>query len=417
MVKTAGANHENDRRLVESLQLLFEKESMAELNEMATDSFPSDHSSPAVARLLLACHKGDWSAVERLARAILDDTNLSLVVKTFALHYAVAASEIEYQPEKRNQWMTDWHHLSGWVALPWCRAIREQQEGLSCFFRGDLKDAESRFRQCLQTARSTEYRYAEAQALFHLGLIDTELGRMNAALEKFAEALEITTRIQALRLRRRIAREMEPKALALATPSLEQVETLLASGKLRQAKKLVLHFCRIRRVEKRTWRSGSEYIYLGLVRAAQKQRRSVHLILQYTTDPIMRAKFYSMIDGLVGLSDSERAELNWLYDHLGVPMVNTNDSVLGFNIEQTAIISDEISEDVAILIRLMTSSPEGVTKEQICKSVWNLDYDPVIHDPKVYKLIMRSREALGRKDWLLNQYGRYKLNKNARRLA
>lgn len=67
-------------------------------------------------------------------------------------------------------------------------------------------------------------------------------------------------------------------------------------------------------------------------------------------------------------------------------------------------------EDLALLVKTFKSSSEPVDKETICKNVWNIDYDPTVHEYKVYKLIHKFRKYYKNKDIIINYYGRYQLN-------
>ena len=63
-----------------------------------------------------------------------------------------------------------------------------------------------------------------------------------------------------------------------------------------------------------------------------------------------------------------------------------------------------------LLTHVLISSPEGISKESLAKSLWKEDYDPVTHDSRIYTSIQRLRISLGIKTCILVNHGSYRWN-------
>jgi hypothetical protein len=68
-------------------------------------------------------------------------------------------------------------------------------------------------------------------------------------------------------------------------------------------------------------------------------------------------------------------------------------------------------EAVRVLLTAFFQSQEfALSKEEICRAVWKLRYDPIAHDGRIYKLIHRARANFPGKKLFTNTYGGYRMN-------
>ncbi len=67
-----------------------------------------------------------------------------------------------------------------------------------------------------------------------------------------------------------------------------------------------------------------------------------------------------------------------------------------------------------LLIHLIESSPKSMGKEQLAKAVWSEDYNPMMHDSRIYTSIQRLRSGFSDPDTIQNWNGGYKWNSKYR---
>jgi DNA-binding SARP family transcriptional activator len=107
---------------------------------------------------------------------------------------------------------------------------------------------------------------------------------------------------------------------------------------------------------------------------------------------------------LFTLTANETAELDYIRTVLGKDIDKRENEIAGVALHALP------SEDIARFVRILTQSRRPVSKEIICKALWNLQYDPSIHDGRLYKLVHHTRRAFPKNDVVLNEYGSYRIN-------
>ncbi len=99
-------------------------------------------------------------------------------------------------------------------------------------------------------------------------------------------------------------------------------------------------------------------------------------------------------------------ELNFLRQILGIT-INSNaihSEFLGVNLNK---IKDT---EAVTVIKKLNQNITGISKEDLCSSLWNYNYDPVIHDPKIYNLIYRIKKVFKCRDLIIAASGVYRIN-------
>lgn len=379
------------------LHRLFEAERVTELRSLAAgDRAPSER---RLAELLVLCHEGRWEEIDRAADEIVR-TAEDLHARALALHMAVAACEINYDENRRAGWLQHWKGLKGSLHDDYCLWLRTFHEALTAFFAGNLRDSEARLLQAMRIADRMQDRHAQAIAHFHLGLIYHEQNLTDKARRAFVNAYDIAASEGLSRLQRRAAARIESASGEL---TLDEIVALLNRGNVRAAKRLATHVCRVRRVEKRSRESGFELMMLALVAAGEKRLRAFDVILGHIHDPIMRAKILGLGGQFAKPSPELECERAWLEETYGIHRLLSERIATGD-------IAEGRSKSVKRLLALLLANPDGVDKERICEEVFGLSYDPIVHDSKIYKLVLHARRTLGHKDGVVNEYGTYRLD-------
>jgi hypothetical protein len=161
------------------------------------------------------------------------------------------------------------------------------------------------------------------------------------------------------------------------------------------------------------WKGSRQHVNIVIFSYVSGKVNSFNKLWRLIEDPIVRIEVLTRLDRLTQLPTELTGELHWLRETYGVNSFSYSDLDQSIEIMGIRISRANENEDVVLLLRLLMESPAGMNKETICKNVWNLQYDPVIHDGKIYKLILKARKASGRKDLIINKYGKYLVARRA----
>lgn len=141
-----------------------------------------------------------------------------------------------------------------------------------------------------------------------------------------------------------------------------------------------------------------------------KEKLSIR-ILNKIEDPILKIFAYELKYKATVLDENEEQMFRSLRQMQGLSgqvLQSTADveysEICGVRLDS---IDDEYAKQFC---KLLLNEKNVVDKIKICKVIWGLDYDPIAHDPKIYKLIFKTRKILGKSDIITNTYGGYKLN-------
>ncbi len=370
---------------------------------------------PAASRFSRAIQDGDWKYAENFCRDLFRDSP-EIQLKALALQLGAGIAEIRYRLRDRARWIWLWGQCPEWNQDHYARFIRHFQEALTPFFTGSLLEAERRFVTLSHQARQMGYVRGEMRALFHLGLIDRDLNRRLSAQRHFRAALALAETRAADAYRDKIrfqldALENRRNAKSDHIDPFEKVESLLAqvdaalAEKNRDRARQILAQAEVLRRRLGISRGGSGVrIYFLLLKRAGN-----HSLATRLSDPFDQLKFLELRARHFGLTPQEIAFL---------PAVN---ALVGATEWIDSPTSDEVTfcgislkkirhADTAKLIRKLQSAQTSVTKEEICRTIFGLKYDPIVHDKKVYKLIHRAKATFRRPDLFVNTYGGYQLN-------
>jgi tetratricopeptide (TPR) repeat protein len=367
---------------------------------------------PEIATLAYAMRARKWGLVREEANRVLQ-AEVDSVTKAFALNWAIASTEIEFDLEKRTEWLNRWSQIPDWSSHPYCRFIRAYQQSLTSFFEGSLREAEARFKTSYEIALQFDYQRGLLRCLFHLGLIQKEQDQVDAAIEYFHHALAIakerSDHCYVGRIEAQLARFQNVQSEEVA-PDYEwirtKIEETLIAGDFEKARRDLLESEVKRRRAGMRRKRESLYVYLPLIALGRKKitRRKARSRIGRFTDPILKIRLYELKGRVFGWESGEKLELESLKDLQGIARVVTRAEICGISMD------DILDQDIKRLVVLLMESDEGVSKEEICKTIWNLDYDPVVHDGKIYKLFHKSRAYFKRHDLFVNTYGAYQLN-------
>jgi hypothetical protein len=333
--------------------------------------------------------------------------------KAFVIQAAIAACEILYDLKLRSHWMKKWHLLLRLPEFSYSYHIFLYQKGNDHFFNDNIIEAIKLWQKSLDIAKSIKYQRGIYRLIFFIGRAQHDQGFSGSAKVFYEDALLLAKQVDAHRIIERIKTQQQALSLEnnyLFNSMQVSVYQYLKSGQIKKAKRSVLYYCRVRRIEKRSWGSQSEWILLGLVTYLEgKLSRFFKIVDAIDSDEIKRRVLNlakSLNSGLADNSTQFKQYLTLYISSLGhdepsqspFVMINENNSSKEFTETNT-------------LLEILKSNPSGVTKEQLCKKIWNFNYDPIIHDQRVYALIAKTRKYMGSKNSIIHSYrGYYRLN-------
>lgn len=369
--------------------------------------------------LVEASLRDDWEVVYAEATRVLESP-ADPSLKAFALQWAVIATEVEFDLEKRRRWLSRWNevHASG---NGFCRYLRAYQHSLSAFFDGALREAEGRFKQSYEFAVQLGYPRGEMRCLFHLGLVQRDLGQNGAALEYLFRALAIARTRKDRSYGKRIQTQIDRVSglakkgsgeFSFANARLE-IERLIATRDFDRARSALVEAEIRRRKVKQGRKRESFHVYLPLIRAGRgcASLQTCWERMARQNDPILKIRMAELWKAAFTLTEGQSQELADLKSIHGVANVITRSSLSSDEVEICGIsLSSLLDADIQVFMRLLLSAESPVGKEQICKALWGFVYDPTSHDGRIYKLVHKTRAFFKKPDLLVNTYGGYQIN-------
>lgn len=331
------------------------------------------------------------------------------LLRTCIHHWIIAGIDSLYLPTERTQWIRQWRYIDT-NHHPWIRYIRKYQLAVGLYFDSMLRDSLALFEQLAEEAKALNYLKGIEKCYFHIGLIYRCINQTEKARFYFDETLRVAKDRNSLR---QINKANEAKkSLELShwhiNPLLRDIEQFLKQGQFRKARKLLLHSLRIRRAEGLSRAAQSETMYMALVSLAfGNEERFSSIYKACILDNVIKEKTISFaIEIGLNLPPTYIEELSFLRQILGITATTTLASAHFFGLNLNKVKDS----DAVKVIQKLTQNMMGLTKEELCTDLWNYNYDPIIHDPKIYNLIYRVKKVFQCKDLIVATNGYYRIN-------
>lgn len=330
--------------------------------------------------------------------------------KAFVLQAAIAAAELQFNLEERKKWFRLWYFMEGLENSFYCQYLFLYHKANTFYYDGNRAESIRLWSQSLELCRSHGYQRGQFRLLYFIGRAYHDLNFIGEAEFYYKESLALTQKAHALRLMDRI--DLNLQSLKNKRDSFNQTQNevfaLIEKRNLKKAKKLALYFCRVRRAEGRTWGAESEWILLCWILFAENKMNRFFIIFDQIDDEFIKLKILNSIAKI----NKDRFESNSRLKHV----LSLISKPVPITSSQIAPMIDDNSlkpqSEVGKLIQLLKASGEqGLSMEDICTKMWNLNYQPDIHAHRVYLLITKVRKYFGTTKSVINSYGGiYKLN-------
>lgn len=372
--------------------------------------------------ILISVINSNWEAVTLHAESAFNFAQGN-TMQAFVLQWAVASCELRGDMQSREAWLRKWSEIINWQSEPYCKYLYAYHEGMSLFHKGILLEAQSRFSRSLKWAQIAKSIRGQIRGYFHLGLVQRDLENTKKSLHFFDLALQLAEETQSLKFIERIktqtirihqlSNKSGPVKRNPATLDgfIIDIERALLQKKFNLARKTLCSAEQHRRTLGLQRRARSLYVYLPAIHAGMGRAQLSVRLLKNISDPILRIKAAELKKRTTGLTPSEMQDLNYTRELHGLsPLfckLNSSPQLTEIcGIELHSMLDSELRS----LMELFIQHDKTLDKADICKHIWNFNYDPIIHDSKIYKLIYRARTMFGRTDLILNTYGGYRLN-------
>ncbi|MGZ3768947.1 MAG: hypothetical protein ACXVCP_05605 [Bdellovibrio sp.] len=369
--------------------------------ELLEARLPKDNPLSEYAHLLLLLWDKKYTEVINYSKTIW--TNLKNAdEKAFVLQVAVAACEMQFNQKERNELLSFWMNGPDLENNFYAQVIYFYHRGLTYFYSGALSEAKKNWQCGLKIATEIKYYRGQFRLTYHLGLILKEENVFKNAAIYFKESLRLAMKCKAYRFIERIETQLRgiEKNLNFYTIIEEQVFGSLKENRLNDSRRTILKACLLRRKEKRSWQAQSEYVLLALYCLSLNKIKSFEMILGKMADEHVHLHTLLLASTLFPSKEiivSKIRKLNFILFPDGEKTPSGALPQINYNVPNL--------DDVKSFINLLRNNPEGVGKELICSEVWNLNYDPVLHENRIYKLIMNTRKYFGIKEAVQNRYG------------
>jgi len=350
--------------------------------------------------VLLAHHAHHWVDVEQEARKVSLEGKSTSVVACF-LQFAVSACDLRYSLEDRSRWMGVWDKLLAWSSDPYAQVVRSFQEGVAFFFAGSLREASACFEMTLSLAERLPYDRARIRSLLHLGLIARDRGASGESTLHLERALTIALTQKRAALITRIRATLQELQLA------DALESLFVDQQFKEARERLLQEEAQRRARGLLRKRQSLYIYLPLLALWRKNPARASLQMARIKDPILKVRILRLKQAVFGASPAETAELDLLLAIHGIARASKNE-VCGIRVD--SLPTEDQRKLFSLLVDAALSNLGAIDKATLVEKIWNVDYDPVKHDGRAYKLIHALKKSLKIDDLILNRYGSYEIN-------
>jgi hypothetical protein len=350
--------------------------------------------------MLLAHYARNWKQAEQEARKVSLEGKTPAEAACF-LQFAVSACDLRYSMEDRARWMGVWHTIEAWSSDPYAQIVRGFQEGVGFFFAGSLREASACFEMTVSLAERFNYDRGNIRSLLHLGLIARDRGASGEAAVMLERALSLAIPQKRVALITRIQVVLQELQLS------DALETLFLENQFKEARERLLREEAQRRARGLLRKRQSLYIYLPLLALWRKNSARASLQIARIQDPILKVRVLRLKHAIFGAAPAEVAELDLLLSIHGIARASKYE-VCGIRVD--SLPTEDQRNLFTLLVDAALSNSGAIDKASIVQKIWRVDYDPVKHDGRAYKLIHALKKSLKIEDLILNRYGSYEIN-------
>ncbi|MGZ3768748.1 MAG: hypothetical protein ACXWRG_03755 [Bdellovibrio sp.] len=332
------------------------------------------------------------------------------LLKIFAIHRALEMARDKYDFSLRNKWITKWTEVANWQNIPWARYIFTFDLAVTYFYSCALGDSEKLFLQCFELAKSIGYLRGQIQCQFYLGLIYRDKRMKTKANECLLQSRSIAEALCNAKYLQKISSiQSEIDSPYFGDLKRQRILMFLNQGELSSACRFYLQEAKFRKANKIDRKKLSDRAYLALILYSKNKFIKFHEILGQIDDLIIREHVINFaIEHLPATSETSKlySLRQYLQELLYIPKIDIG----GLGDSKRIELDSARYPEIDLLIRTLSQSKTGFSKEELCEKIWKMAYDPLYHDPRLYRLISKAKILTGISDLIENLRGSYRLN-------
>lgn len=381
------------------MELSFDQDSIHTHNNLNIDNVDFK-----LSKIILTANASDHSSVLQLCENLFKASSHDFLLQVFAIQWAIAATEAIYDMPLRTQWIAKWDSIPSWKHSFWAQFQFNSQKAIGYFFEGALYESQIYFQICLEIAKTENYFRGIYRTLFNLGMIEKDRGNFEKSKEYLEQALIVAENNNSLRMIKKIKIAIEHLNTQTAYhQDMQRVLGLLTMGKKKDARSFIRKLFRLRKWEGIKPERNSDYLLMAIYTYNIKKMKSFNLIVNRIKDPIIKFQTYRLCRQMHDLPLQNQYEFDLLkkYFDIGSHPKDQNSIVTSNHAKYSA--------DSNKLLNLLKNHPDGLSKEEITRILWKQQYDPLYHDSKIYKLVLKCRKEAKNSKVLINHYGIYKI--------
>lgn len=325
--------------------------------------------------------------------------------QVFLIHLICGICENLYDLQEKSHWLKKFNFFMTDDTVFFAQTAFKYHQAVNCYFESYYHEAYLKFKELTNEQVPLRFR---ALGHFHLGLIYQTKNLERGALQEYTAALKIAQNLQHKALIDRIQEQLfDLQNCSVSTFLDVELVSLLKTKQVKKAKSIYLAK---RKSEKSFgFNRNRQSLYALLPVFTWLRSRSAESLLKtlsFIEDPAVKIQILDLLNELGCNSDTFTKMHVDLKHELGVNLQVASSQAtyfLGKNIDQME------SEDLTKFATYLKNNTK-ISKEEICRQVWGYEYDPVLHDGRIYKMIHKFRNYFGKKDILLNRYGYYEIN-------
>lgn len=322
-------------------------------------------------------------------------------MKGFLSVWLIIGSETQYDMERRNKYLKIFDKIRQKEFNVFLEYYRLYFSSITYFYEAQLTESESLINRAYQIAVNLKYHRGQSRCLYQKSILQFDLKQNVEARKSLKQCMDLCSEHTFLKTKDRALTEYCNQNGVKPESDIESLMFSLREAlrlrELSEARLLLAHAETLRRKSGFSKRKYSLYFYRIQLLFLQNRFQAARLGLAKIDDQVIKSQMFDfMIFNNIELTTNENNQNKILKFHLGQ------------NFEAIHVKSIRSSE-IQKLVTLLVQSEFPLAKEKIFHLVYEYEYDPTLHDSKLYKLILRARKELA-DDLIINHYGKYSLN-------
>lgn len=346
-----------------------------------------------------------YSVGETLLIKYNDNVDISL----FILNWLIISTEKQYNLDLRKKYLHILENFSNKKFSLYAEFLKLYFIGVTYFFDAMLHESESAFNRAINLANQLNYDRGLARCYLHLAYISFDSNKTIQGFHNLNYCYKICVDKNLIKTLSRVQAERMSNDEHFKINNSDafeyeiyKIKKAIADRDINFARLILANMQKKSRLiyNRRKWTLTQYLVQILILRKKYIFARSV---MKSIKDKIIKLSLYQFMQSeKVTFHQEEEVE----YIQLKI-LYQIHECVR--NSEKVIKISDISKKSVKLLLETLNQSTDGLSKESICEIVFNIPYDPIVHDSKIYKLILLARKQLGH-DFLINEYGAYRLN-------